>query len=784
MNHANNNLQLGNNRNDEIDLKEVISTIANYKYSIILITLFFLIGSSVFAYYKANIYSSNSLLQIMEEKSSIDSSDFMLQALSGESANIDNEIAVIRSRFITLKALRILDLSTNYFSYNALNKKRELYKDSPFLVNVTMLEDVSYIKKFIISPISDGEYQLVLEPVSQYSIKSILDMFGIVKLHEEDKIAYKQIHKFGEEVSTSWFTFTINRIAKLDAKNYYFTFASADSLYNKYIKNLSVSQVSKKASILKMTYQDTVSLRAKEILDAIAFTYMNEGVKQKSKVAELTLGFIDSQLESINTRLQKSEVKLEKYKLKNDVIDLVGKAEMAASKVAGYEATLSEMQTEINILENLQNYMNKNKDLSGLTVGTINFADSTLGSLVVALQTMSNKKSDLLVDFTSIHPEVQKLSKNISTMKKSIKTAVSSSLNQLKQRKKDISRIINKFNKSIESLPSQEKQLARLARPFAVNQKIYEFLLQKKAETAILRSSTIASARILDAAREEGGPIKPKRKLIVLVGIILGLIVSLALAFLREFLTNTMKTSEEIEKLTTLPVYGKLPIRKNTDTSHNLFDEAFRNIRTNLQFLPGNELNKVIAITSAISGEGKTTIAAKLASIMAKGNNKVIVIDLDLRKSSLHEEFDLNNDLGITDILTSQHSLTEVVQHTSDSNLHVITTGKMPPNPSELILSLEFRELLDTLRERYDYIIIDTPPVELVTDAIILINYSDISFAVVRTNYTRKEFLLNINKLANEHATNRMGLIINGIEASKGYGYGYGATYAYGSGRK
>jgi len=386
-----------------------------------------------------------------------------------------------------------------------------------------------------------------------------------------------------------------------------------------------------------------------------------------------------------------------------------------------------------------------------------------------------------LVDFTEIHPEVQKLTKNIDSMKESIKSALKSSFNQLVQRRSDLRKLIDKYTKSLESLPSQEKELANLSRPLKINQDVYEYLLQKKAETAILKSSTISNARIVDKAIDENGPIKPNRKLIIIVSFILGVIVGIAYAFLREFLIYTVQNAEEVEKITDIPLYGSIPLNKD-DMTKSMFYEAFRNIRTNLQFLPGNEKNQVISITSSVSGEGKTTMTAALSEILARGNKKVIVLDLDLRKASLHKNFNLNNNIGMTNYLTLQNTLEEVIQETNIFGLEMISTGPLPPNPSELILSEIFTEFLDRLKTKYDYIIMDTPPAGLVTDAVILMNYSDISFAVVRAQYTRKEFVKNIDRISREHAKNKMGIILNATQIGGEYGYGYGASYAHGYG--
>ena len=768
--------------NDEIDIKQVFRIMGKYKISIILITLLFFIGSGIFAYYKPNIYASHATIEVLEDNANgVSSTDFMVKAFGGNAYNMDNEIATIQSRYIVQKALEKLNLTTQYFAYNKLHKKTELYKNAPFIVNDTLLTDPIYYKTFELEPVDENSFRLKIKTLSFFSLKGILVKAGVQQLEEDEKIEYNKVHNFGEEIKTPWFTFTINKLANLESPKYTFNFIPKELLYDVFSGGLSASLASEFGSIIDLTYEDTVSLRAAEILNSIANTYIEEGIKEKTKIAELTLGFIDSQLDAINSQLTASEQNLQNFKVNNNVVNLQNKLAVDTEKVAAYESEQLKLQTEINILTNLKHYMDTNSDLSGLTLGTINFADKSLASLVQKLQEMTEQRNLLLVDYTELHPEVIKLTQSIISTKRAIKRALASSLRQLKQRNRDLRRIISKYNRSLDSLPSKEKALAELSRPLKVNESVYEYLLQKKAETAILKSSTIADARILDAAREEPVPIKPKRKLIVIVGLILGFILGLAQAFFREFLVNTVQNAEDVERYTSLPIYGVIPLNKDKMTK-NIYMEAFRNIRTNLQFLPGNENNKVISVTSSVSGEGKTTVASSLAEVLARGNKKVIALDLDMRKASLHKNFDLNNNIGMSNYLTGQNTLEEVTQETDVYGLKVITTGPLPPNPSELILSTMFTKLLDTLREQYDYIIIDTPPAGLVTDATIIMNYSDISFFIIRAKYTRKEFVKNIDRIAKEHSHNRIGLILNATLIGSEYGYGYGASYAYGYG--
>lgn len=264
--------------------------------------------------------------------------------------------------------------------------------------------------------------------------------------------------------------------------------------------------------------------------------------------------------------------------------------------------------------------------------------------------------------------------------------------------------------------------------------------------------------------------IQPKRTIIILIGIILGFILGIAQAFFRESFNTTIQNAEEVEKLSSLPLYGKIPLESNK-VSKTIFTESLRNLRANLQFLPENKNHKIISITSSISGEGKTTIVASLSEVLARGSKKVIILDLDLRKTSLHKTFNLKNDVGIYDYLTSKQKLKTIIQETDIPNLKIISSGNSIQNPSEVLLSPKLNKLLSKLKKKYDYIVIDTPPVGLISDAIVIMNYSDISLSIIRENYTKKIFLNNIDKIANDHTNNKMGLILNAAKIDKGYDY-------------
>ena len=767
-------------QNDEIDLKDIFKTITRHKYIIALLAIIFTICSSFIAYTTPNVYSSFATIELQEESNKMSTEDALKQAFSGGSVNVENQIEVLKSKSLADKALKNMSVDVRYFITKNY-RLHEFYKNSPFIVTNKVLDDVIYGKTFTLTPIDENSFRLQIKPISNFSKKGVFVFLGIETLQEEELITYDKVHTYDEEIASEWFTLAVKKMSPIENKEFTFSFVDPKTAAETYYSEFDVTQVAEKASILKVTIQDSVSLRAKDLLNNLFKAYLEQELDRKTEVANLSLDFIDNQLEEINKKLKVSETDLESYKESNDVIVLSDKAQTVSKQLVEYESKLQEIAVEENILTNLLQYITNNQNLSGLTVGSISFADPALATLVKDLHELASKKDTLLVDYTEVHPDVQKLNQTIASARRQILASLQSNLKQLQQRKSSINELIGGYKRSLETLPKQERELTRLSRHFSVNEKVYSYLLEKRSETAILKSSTISNARVLDEALDFIKPIKPKRALIVLVGFILGLIVGLAYAFMREFFNNTIKNTEEIEKYTTIPIYGVIPLNKNKKTS-SIFLEAFKSIRTNLQFLPKNESSRIISITSSVSGEGKTTTAAKLAEVIAQTGKKVIVLDLDLRKASIHKEFDLANNIGMSNFLTNQNSLEEVTKKTSNEFIDVITTGPLPPNPSELILTDTMKNILNQLKGLYDYIIIDTPPVGLVTDALILMNYSDITFTITRANYTRKEFIKNLDRLAKEHSHNHVGMILNGVEIGEKYGYGYGVSYGYGYG--
>ncbi len=767
---------------EEIDLKEVFSTLNRYKYSIIIFMIVFTIGATVFAYFTPNVYEAETTIELKKEDPRFrgDNSDTMALALGGNSANLENEQYIIQSRFLAEKVLQELDIGTRYFTKKHY-RTVELYRASPFLVATKSLDKRLNGTRFYMDMLDSDRFILRMTPDVGIT-ERLLQQFGFIETLADAPKPYEDIHKFGEEIVSAWFSIRIDRIFDPVEKEYSFSIKPNEEMYTFIHEGLSTALLSEDGSILKITFQDNVALRAQQVLSTLMQRYLQQELAEKTEEADRTLAFIDAQIAEINKDVAKSQGQLEQFRSKHTIVDAGQQAMITAQNMAEYESRLQALEIESGILKNVQEYVNTGKDLSGISLGSAGYTDPALAVMIQNLQESMMARQSLLVEFTELHPDVIKLTETINSLKSSIKYTLKNDLRIIEDRQQKLRQYIRKYQRSLEALPENERRLANLTRNTMVNEKVYNFLLEKRAETAILSSSTISKTRVLDSVLLPKLPIKPKRLFIMLVGMILGFIFGTALAFLRAFLDDTLKTAEDFDKITTIPLYGAIPQRKNKMTSSQ-FEEAMRVLRTNLQFVGGAKKSKIVALTSSISGEGKTIIAVSLAKMIAATGKKVIILDLDMRRSRMHKELGITNKVGVSSVLSGNNTLDEALQKEVLKNIDVITAGPKPPNPSELLVTAEFDKLIEDLLlvHAYDYIIFDTPPIGLVSDAMILLKTADVGLIVTRANYSKKAYLKNVEKFSREHELNNLGFILNDLESSKGHGYGYGYGYGYGS---
>ncbi len=748
-----NNKITSSSHEEEMDIKGVFATLGRYKKSIGIIVLMALFGAVVYAYFATNIYRASLTIQIQPEAPNATADDMLADALSGQKANIDNEILIIKSKTVARMALNTVPMEIRYFT-KAQFKTQELYKDTPFTVRCKSMSEALIQYKFQLHPIDNAHFRLTIEP--SFMMK-VLGLFSSEKL-----VHFSQVYTYGEIIHHPLFNMTINQNSHINNQDYFFTIVPNNRMINLVQTSLIAAQASDKGSVLELTYEDNSPQRAEDMLNAIAHAYQEQNIVKRSASAQKTLSFIDKQLEEINQNLQNSSSNLKEYKTGHTItVNLQDKAVMATQKLSELERQQNELDMQESVFKNLLINIQDAGSFTEVDPGSAALIGSPLLNLIQKLQESMTTRATLIVDFTDKHPSVIKINQQIISLKASIKGSIESNLRSIQQRKLILDEIIQKNNNTLAEIPEEEKQLSRIANGLEVNQKVYEYLLQKRAETTIFASSTVSGDRIIDQALVDKAPIKPNQGLIVLLGVILGLIIGVAQALIRNALSATIQSVLDVEKRTALPILAVLPYFRN---KKSLYQDALRVLLTRFEYNSDNQSPKIIAMTSSVMGEGRSTTAIEFGFVMAQSGKKVIILDMDLRYPSIHRKFKLENTKGISTFLREQNELVEVLHHTDQINMDIICTGLLTSTPYDLIMTERFRDLLIKLKDSYDYILLVAPPAGLVADALVLMRLSDINLVVFRAKYSKKDFVTSIDRFVKEHDITNIGIVLNELE--------------------
>ena len=759
---------------EEIDIKELWSIFLRYYRSILFIVIVSTAVSAYIAYFKPSIYSAQTLLKITSERQGY-YEDFLMVAPVAQGSEVDDELIIFQSRPIAKKVLEKINVGVRYYTRKNF-RTVEMYKSAPFTVTYDEIDPAFYGKRFYLIPIDDKTFTLKIGEERSWW-RSFWS-----KDHTDSKKVFSGKYHYDERIETPWFRLTIHKIYQPKAKTYWFTIVPNESMTAFVQGGVSASTMTKFGSIVSLRFADTVPQRAAEIVNAVAEAYIDQNLELKSKGAKKQLYFIDMQLEAINKTLKGSAQKLQKYKATNVVVDLSSKAQMTAAKLSEFESKLYEVNMQLDILENMLSHLKTQKSSTKFTLDYVPNGNPALMSLIEKIQRAMTKYSALSVSYTENHPGILKLKRELGFLKQSLQDALQNNIMTLKQQKERLLQAITEQKRRLQDVPKQEQQLEQLSRHFMVNEKIYSYLLEKRAETAILASSTISNTRVVQEALPPSTPVKPKRKLIVLIGFMLGLIMGVLQAFIRHFFDNTIKHQEQIEKLTDIPLYGTLPLikRKAQQPSYN---EAVRSLWINLAFVGASSKGRVISVTSSISGEGKTFTIYHLSRMIAKSSeHKVIVIDMDMRRATLHKKFGMENGKkGVSTVLNGSYTVQEAIMHTKFPHLDVMFSGPKAPNPTRLIMSDAFDSMIEVLSKEYDYILIDTPPIGIVSDAMKVMHRSNLVLFMLKAEYSKKEFIKTLNRL-DQHEEINFGIVLNGVDLEKsyyyyGYGYHHGEQY-------
>jgi len=752
---------------DHKDIKKTILTVLkNWYWFILFISLG--VGISVAYLYKAtNYYGASSKILVKTQKNAF--KDALSESLSAGGPSKDeiaNEIEILSSSRLISDVITELNLDISYYIEGRL-KTGEIYKGKPFIVEGSVLDENFYGAAFNLKILGEKEYQLRVEhngfkydEVNEFGTPVVNDKFSLII--NSDTTVIRSIKQFGDTV-------------------YLFRINNHGYLISQYQEALKLSR-SDEASVIILTIEDQVEEKAVDFLKVLTRKYIKNSISVQKEINENTLAFIDEQLKEVESVLNGVESNLEKFQKQKTTVNPQDEQGEYLKRKVEFESEKARLQIQLKSVDYLYQQLTSGNDVGGISPALMGESPG-LTNAFSELSAMQQKRTNLLFSNTPNSPIVKETEAQIVIARRSVISIVMNMRRNLVVQINSLSSQLAQFKGAMSQMPSTIRGLVNIERKVAINEKIYLFLLETRAETVIEKAAIVASKFLLEPAKQTGlqRPIKIR---VILAGLAGGIALALALIFFKSIFYNYIFTKDDLAELTNMPIIGVVGKSKEGKKDYLVVDkhpqsitsEAFRVIRTNMAYFSPKSQSKVILFTSSVAGEGKTFSAINTATILAKAKKKVIVLDLDLHKPKQANAFDLKNDVGISSYLVGKASLDEAIKPSGIDNLDVILSGPRSPNASELLLDPILEELIQVLKTKYDYVILDTPPVGLLSDALVLMKEADLNVYVLKANFSKKDFVEIAHHLVEKNNIKHLSFLLNSVNAKNipvGYGGGY-----------
>jgi capsular exopolysaccharide synthesis family protein len=693
----------------------------------------------------------------------------------GMKSNLDNEIEILKSRTLIESTVKKLNLNTDYIIAGEVVDS-DVYLQSPVRINFfdktnrfyesSVVFEIKYLTSNLFeigNSLVNEDLKLILSAKARYHYGEIIPtIFGglIITKSNVDNSAFIE----GEKSIT-------------------IVLSPLENVVQYYSGALIVEALSMSSSVVSISTSGPVKKKSEDFLDNLVETYNDEAAADKNFISENTSSFIASRLALITEELDGVEQNVESFKKSNNITDVESEAALFVAGSNEYDKKGVETEIQLNVVSSMLDFMKKSSNTDLLPTNIMTNQGSSSG-LINSYNDLVLNRNRILKTATAINPSVLQLNEQIASLKNTVQTSLLRMQSSLNIEKRKLNNEEEILNGKINKIPIQERQFRSIARQQKVKEELYLYLLQKREEAAISLSASEPNARVIDAAKANKTPISPNNQIVYAVGIVLGLLIPFLIIYLDDLLDTKIKSRSDFEGKTLIPFIGDVPISANPlgllqqSESRTSSAEALRIISTNLEFMLNDTpdgVAKTIFVTSTFPKEGKTFVASNLAATFAQSGSKVLLIGMDIRNPKLNEYFNLpkqgltnyllSNDLKIADL---------IVKCPGYEDLYVLTAGTPPPNPMALLKSKKVALLLNELKSQYDYIIVDTPPVTLVTDTLVVAKYADCFVYVVRANFLEKRMLNVVNTLDIEGKLPNMCMLLNYSDSTKGYGYGYG----------
>ncbi|WP_297233246.1 polysaccharide biosynthesis tyrosine autokinase [uncultured Prevotella sp.] len=755
--------------------------------------------SYLYLRYKSPVYATSAKLLIKDDSNNKSAS--AKDAISGmvdfgiisSNYGVDNEIEILNTRTLAAEAVRDLKLYTSYWKKGRV-KNVILYKNQPINVDV----DAAHLEK-LNAPISMS----IERDENKYIVKGkyyvSVDETTVEGPFKFEKTLAGIPATIMTKAGTLFFTSGKTRMKDGDVMKV--VIVSPMMMAAQYSSALSLEQTSKTSTTLNMQLNDKNIQRGIDYLRQLVICYNRQANEDKNEIAIRTEAFVNDRLEKINSELNSTEGQLENYKKRNRLVELKVDAKESVTNLSSYEQKLNEAATQISLINSLIQFAERPGNKYQVLPSNIGLRDEASISLINDYNKVALERNRLLRTASESSPVVEELTSQLKDMNSSIRMALSQAKRNLEIQRNAVASQYGQYNQEVSRTPEQERILTQIGRQQEVKSGLYLMLLQKREENSISLAATADKGKLVELPQYVG-KVSPKTNIILLLGLILGIAIPSLVLYLLQFFRYRIEGHDDVESLTDIPIIADVAVANEAaktradivvhENENNQMEEIFRSMRTNLQFMMKPE-DKVVMFTSSTSGEGKTFNAANLAISFALLGKKVVLVGLDIRKPRLAELFEIDNHhTGITKLLVKDDPTwndvqKEILPSEINKNLDLLMAGPIPPNPGEIVTRPSLEKVLNLLKENYDYILVDTAPVGLVTDTLQIGKLVDATVFMCRADYTPKAAFNAINMFKAEKKLKNMAIVINGIDMSKkkyGYYYGvgkYGRYRNYGS---